>query len=264
MDSLYVLCVSPLIVGVLLLLVEYLIIQPIQDAKDLSVLNSSGNVDDSWSQALKKAIAQFKHLQSSTFFFPTERVKIEEVMINRDIATLITQVKPRASLLFILTRMYSSMKVDGIVLPIETKYKLTVDRGGEIKEVRVLEESSIRHTIQPSTTPSAHPRTGIVLKKIEKPVTEIFDGKLVVTIKFVVENWGESRTIRPDVKFTVAELVNGNFREKVITSPDDWIIDLRSNTIHPLSFTQEFNDINIVVLTKPPHKVSVRLIAINK
>lgn len=197
------------------------------------------------------------------FFFPTERIKIEEVTINRNTAILITQVKQRTSLVFILMRIYSLMKVDGMAFPLETKYKLTVDRSGEIKEVRVLQESSIRHTIQPITATSANSQTRIVLKKIEKPITEIIDGKLNVTVKFTVENYGESRTIRPEVKFTVAELVNGKFQEKIITSPNDWIIDLNPNIIQPLSFKKEFNHVNIVVLTKPPHKVSVRLIPIH-
>jgi hypothetical protein len=263
MDSLLTLCILPIIVGVILLLIEYFVIRPIQDARDVSALKSYPQVDQGWSSIILNSIKQFKSYQSNHSFLSSERVRIEEVDINSNGATLIVTVSPRTSLLFLATMIYSRMNLRGWSVPVKSKYRLTIKPGGEIKEIRKLEESTVQDVDQAGGRPVAPPRDEMVLKEIKEPVTRVTPNGVEVTINFVVENGGQHRKIHPRVHYRVAQLVNSRFQERDVYSPDDWIVELKPNTIQPIAFTKEFGFGSVVVLTKPPNKVSVRLIPIS-
>jgi hypothetical protein len=264
-EAAFTLCITPLAIGVILLLAEYFVVQPLQDARDSSALRSDENIDSTWSKAIKSAILKFKHYQSSSSMLSNERVKIEEVEIRHNVAKLVITVTPRASLLLLLGRIYSSMNLGGWSIPTKTKYRMTVDSSGDIQEIRFLEETVIRDAKNSGRAPlpTSHPQDGIVLKEVQEPKIQVSLNKLEVTIRFIVENWGEPRRIHPKVQYKVAQLINGEFRERLVTSPDDWIVQLEPNSINPLSFVMEFGETNIVVLTKSPNKVSVKLIPVS-
>ncbi len=228
----------------------------------MTAVTSDDAVDSLWSAALKKAMSKFKDYQSSSSTFPIiERIRIEEIKILGT-ATIIVAVKPRTYLLFILTRLYSLMRVDGITFPIETRYRLSVRDDGDIAEIKKLEESFVRQYVRSQPTVST-PKDELILREIKSPVSELKYGKLRVTVTFVAENIGNARKVHPVVQYKIARLANGKFQEESITSSDDWILDLGSNTIQPISFSMDFDDVNIVILTKPPHRISVKLITVH-
>lgn len=259
MDKVFSVIIIPIVVGVIVLLVEYYVIQPWQNSRDLAAATTDEVVDSKWSAALKKGMKRFRDFQSSSSTFSViERIRIEEIKIISTSATLIVSVKPRAYSLFILTRLYSLMRVDGISFPYETRYRLTIRDDGDIAEIAKLEEKFVKQHFknQPS---SPQIKDDLKLKEVNPPVSEVKSGNLRVTISFTVENIGRARKIHPVVEYKVARLKGGKFEEEAVTSPKDWIIELDPNCIQPISFSTDFNDVNVVVLTKPPHRISVKL-----
>jgi hypothetical protein len=263
MDSLFALCISPLIIGVVLLLLEYFVIQPIQNANDLAVLKSSPQIGPGWSNAIMSAIKQFKSYQGNpTFPLSSERIKVEEVIVTSGKATLILTVSPRTSLVVVLKMIYSWMNLRGWSVHMQSKYQVSVKPSGEIIEMKKIEETSMHEANHTGGAPP-QPRDQMLLKEIEEPITKATADGIEVTINFTVENWGRRRKVHPQVHYRVAQLVNSRFEEHDVTSPDDWIVEFQPNTIHPVSFTQHFGSGSVVVLTKLPNKVRVKLIPVS-
>lgn len=266
LNLIFVTCISPLLIGTLLLGLEYFVILPYQDSRDLSLLKYSSEVDAAWSNAIQKGLRQFKKLQSeSPIGWINDRVKVEGIVVRNEMAILTVRVRPRASLLFLLTQLYNRMNVDGITYTYESKYRVSIDNSGNVSEVLLLKESEIRHGHRKSDgpTPMSRPISGLILKEVKQPETSIANGKLTVTVPFVIENWGERRIVHPVIEYKVARRYGTQFTEQRIKSPDNWIINLEPDSIQPATFDMVFEDVDVVVLTKPPHKISVKLITIS-
>lgn len=263
--DLLTLCISPFIVGVILLLLEYFVIQPVQNTRDLAVLKSSPQIGPGWSDAIMSGIRHFRSLQSNSAFpLNAERVRVEDVKISGDRALVSATVSPRHSLALLFAMIYYVLRVRGWTVHMASRYQLTIKKDGDVIEVKKLDETTMHDSGSQGGKVTAPPRDEMRVKQVHEPVTQVTSSGVEVTINFDVENWGRRRKVHPKVHYRVSQWINGRFEERDVYSPDDWVIDLEPDVIQPVAFTYQFGFGSIVVvLTDPPHKVSVRLTPIN-
>lgn len=232
------------------------------DDVDSSISSIDKQVRQVWSIAIKKAIRQLKVQRSNhALFLSNERFKLEEVQVEENKAVLIITVAPKLPLLFAFLGLRSMMELAGWSQLTEAKYKLTIDRGGDILQIKLIEESTLRNIM--SLKQSSYGKQQLVLKEVKEPVTEITSNGLKISVTFIIDNRGLRKKIHPKVEYKIAKLRGGKFEESLISSPTDWIIELNPKTIHPVTFTQTFDDVKIVLLKDPPNKISVKLFPVN-
>lgn len=151
--------------------------------------------------------------------------------------------------------------MQGWSVHMQSKYQVSIRLSGEIIEMKKIGETSIRAAKSDETQPQLGDQ--MILRGVDKPITKVTADGVEVTINFTIENRGRRRKVHPLVNFRVAQLVGSRFEEHDVSSPEDWIVELSPNTIHPIAFTKKFADGSVIVLTKPPHKVRVKLIPFN-
>jgi hypothetical protein len=98
---------------------------------------------------------------------------------------------------------------------------------------------------------------GIELEDV-RPITQVTHEGLLIRIDFLVRNHGAATRRYPYVEYKIAEIKDGDYRERVIKSPSSWVIDLETRNITPAFFDATF-EATTMLLTEPPNKVKVRL-----
>lgn len=260
-DNLWTLLVIPVIVVVIGLIIEYWIIQPLRRAKFSSISNKPISRD--WMSAIKKAVKEFQRWRGeAVLFLSKERVKVEQVHIEKGRATLTLAVMPKSSPLFdgSISWMFN---LYGIFPRMIGKYEVTIDRTGDILKIESLpieESGKYGEPLLGRDAQDYKPRhkKGIFLKEVKKPTTKVTYEGLKVRIEFIIENWGEAAKIYPHIEYKVAELRGGKYEERVVQSPASWEVDLQAWSTTPVAFDAVF-DATTVLLTKPPNKVKVKL-----
>jgi hypothetical protein len=259
-DNLWTLLIIPVIVVVIGLIIEYWIIQPLRRAKFSLISNKPISRD--WMSAIKKAVKEFRRCRGeAVFFLSKERIKVEQVHIEKGRATLTLAVMPKSSPLFYgsVSWMFNLM---GIFPRMIGKYEVTIDRTGDILKIDSLpieESGRYGEPFLGRVAQDSKPRPkGIFLKEVKKPITEVTHEGLKVRIEFVVENWGEATKIYPHVEYKVAEFRAGKYEGRVVQSPVSWEVDLQARSTTPIAFDAVF-DAMTILLTKPPNKVKVKL-----
>ena len=256
MSDLATLIIFPVIVGVIVLLVEYFVIQPIRKAKSVSIPRSS-SISRDWMTAIKTGVKQFKAQQPGYVWNWWSRdrhnIAIEEWSIEKGQATLTLAVSAKQS---VVNNPIPGVISFGTAQRVIARYQLTIDRTGDILRMISIPVQNDAADYPASAT---HPRAkGIVLKEVKKPITEVTHEGLKVRIEFVAENWGKATRIYPYVEYKVAEFIGGKFVERVVSSPPSWAVDLDAYSSTLIPFEATF-DATTVILTKPPNKVKVKL-----
>lgn len=100
-------------------------------------------------------------------------------------------------------------------------------------------------------------RGEITIDHIDQRQRVTADG-LEFTVDVTIFNPGDMTTVYPEIRFRVAELINGRFQEKEIVSPKDWSVHLGSNYQTTVPF-QWILDSTTKILLTPSHQISVRL-----
>jgi len=83
----------PLIIGIVSLVVEYWIVQPLRETGEISAFHLFRSSNSQWSEASKNAINSFKKQQSSNFgVFSNEKLRFESKSIMRGQAKIILAI----------------------------------------------------------------------------------------------------------------------------------------------------------------------------
>jgi hypothetical protein len=163
MFDLATLVVFPVVVGVIILIVEYFVIQPIRKAKAVSIPHPS-SISRDWMTAIKNGVRKFKTQQSGYVWSWWSRdrhsISIEEWSIEKGRATVTLTVSGKQS---VVENPIPGVISFGTTQRIIARYQLSIDRTGDI-----LKMISIPIQDSESDTPNAkaYPRSkGIVLKE---------------------------------------------------------------------------------------------------
>lgn len=249
--------------NILSTLIEYGIVKPrfeIDDAR----LPQSGKRD--WSTAVSIAIRKLRSTQGGHLLPFGEHYRVEDIHIQKGKGILTLVVLPKSAVVFAyawLSFLINAFNVDTFPNVI-ARYRIIIDRSGDILDVKslfVAENERYRPLYIPHSRSqfTALPKNELVLKEIKKPIKKITAEGLLIQIEFIVENWGNrERTIYPFVRYKVAELVNGSFKERVVHSPENWKINLKARSSTPISFSALYAPATQLV-AKGKDKVYVRL-----
>ena len=81
--------IIPIVIGVIMLVIEYWVIQPMRVANDHSLSLLTGSANRDWSTAMKTAVKRFRANRGNYLFsLISEHFKIEEAHIEKGRATL--------------------------------------------------------------------------------------------------------------------------------------------------------------------------------
>jgi hypothetical protein len=252
MPDLAIVLVFPVVAGVIVVLVEYFVVQPIKKATERAIPSSS-EISKDWATAMKKAIkrfrAQYYGAAGQWWPRPHETIVVEKWRIE----------KGRATLTLALTKMVETFEygiLDFYRIPrVIAKHELTIDRTGDILEIRLLSFEQIQATQYPAASLR---ETTLRIKKRKPPRIEKVQNGVNVILEFEVENTGKAGLVCPYIEFQVVTAeVDGKYAPKKFnTKPKPFAID--ALTTQPFKFKLFFK-LPELPLVEPPHKVTIEL-----
>jgi hypothetical protein len=243
------------VIGIVIgLIIEYFIIQPIKKATERAI-PSSPSISKDWSTAMKKAIGQFRsqyygHI-GQWLPRPHESVTIDEWDIE----------KGRATLTLAINKMLETFE-PGILgffrIPrVIAKHKLTIDRTGDILEIKSIPVDLSQTGYSSRTPPSPLREMTLTIKNWQARREKVNNGVNAV-IEFEVENSGKAGKICPYIEFEVVTTeLDGNYTpKKWHTKPKP--VDIPALCVKPFRYSLFFQSPDLP-LVEPPHEVKIEL-----
>lgn len=234
-------------------------------ARDRSEETSKLHPDGSWERASEIAIERFKK-QNEKFGWFREKINTEKYRWGKGRGYLqIAVVEYKNSGLWGQAQWYP-----------HERYKLTIDRTGDILEIEALPVSEDEkyknplreyHKFQDADMNSmleflqrSEAKDEIYLESIKEPRAIITSSGLTVEIEFVVMNLGKAATIYPMIEIHVAELKSGSYVSRVVQKTIK--VDLKSNSRMPISYlfsldpttqliSRSAKDVKVILQQKP-------------
>ena len=129
--------IIPLIIGALVLIIEYWIIQPLKDAK--INIPPSEVIGDVWPSAMRRAVSQFKKQQRGfSWFGGTNSIVIDSWDIGKKFASMTLSVTRQKSELDYWSNGHTTMYSPYSIPQIIAIFELLIDQAGNIKKIRSL------------------------------------------------------------------------------------------------------------------------------
>lgn len=191
------LLIIPIVVGVIVVLIEYYIIQPIKQSKEIPL---PGHVNRDWGNGIRKAVKHFKDQQSG---FENEGLfnnkkddsktfKVEECTVYRGKAILIISV----SYVGVSGDYISINSKDKRYWNVTKKYRLEVDRIGDILKSNEVDS-------QQTPIGGDVPPTKLSVQNIKASTGKVTNGVVKVFITYDIKNEGRAGKTCPQIEYPV-------------------------------------------------------------
>lgn len=245
------LLIIPVIVGVIVVLIEYYIIQPIKQSKEIPL---PIHLNRGWGNGIRKAVKQFKAQQSgfeNEGFFNTKKdnsttFMVEKCTVYRGKAILVISV----SYIGVSGDYISLNSKDKRYWNITKKYQLEVDRTGDI-----LKSSEI--DFQQTPIGGEIPPTKLSVQNIKSSTGKVSNGTVKVFISFEIKNEGQAGKICPQIEYPIVLMSKRKYE------PAPHIANMKQVEIPALStilykYEENFNFMDVPVISDLS-KIKVRL-----
>lgn len=185
MEGFWILFGVPITVGIIILILEYWLIQPLRDAKG-GRLPFFSPIRRNWSTATKRALKSFKTQHDQyKWFFAREKVNVESMSVDKGKATLNLKVTTRAR------NSQSSLYKLFIEPLVIARYQLVIDRSGDILKKQTLDLKPLAK-----------------IKFSSSPIKQETESGISVIFTVLIENHGRSGKFCPVFEcFTVNVLL---------------------------------------------------------
>ncbi len=249
MSDLLVALLASIFAGLIVVIIEYFIIQPIKKTVDRAV-PSSAEINRDWATAIAKAI-KYLRMQHYGLFGqwiprPKESIEVQKWTINKGRATLILSV---IKMIETIDREFTAITQMPHTL---AQYTVTIDRSGDI-----LEFYASRFEEPPVSLPPLREMTVEIANK-KQPRIETANGGVNAVLEFAIRNTGRAGTICLYIEFkVVTSRVDGHYSPRTFkTKPKPLAINAMGLTPVKLSLFFPFPELPLI---DPPHNVTIEL-----
>ncbi|WKZ41075.1 MAG: hypothetical protein QY328_03365 [Anaerolineales bacterium] len=245
------LLIIPVVVIVVGLLIEYYVIQPIKQAKEIPLPT---RVTRDWENAIRKAVKHFKAQQSgfeNEGLFNSKKddsktVKVEECTVYRGKASLIVST----SYVAVSGNYLSLNPKDTQYWNVTNKYRLEIDRTGDILKSNKVDSQQI-------PIGGDIPPMKLSVHNIQARTSEVINGVVKVFINFDIQNEGQAGKTCPQIEYPVV-FMSKNKYEPTPHFANVKQLDVAALSTVKFTWEEEFNFIDVPLVTDTS-KIKVRL-----
>jgi|GEM_PF-4512398 hypothetical protein len=218
----------PVIVGIIILIVEYFVIQPLRKANEVSIPPSVGR---DWATAIKTAVKKFKAQQSGyiwLWFLPNRNtITLDEWNIQKGQATIMLSVYRKIETW--------ETPVPGLahrvtVPQLIARYELLIDRTGDIRRLNSVVITTNSQSNYSQQLKNSLPPTTLEIKNRSVKTEKIPKDGIKILVEFDVVNSGKLGKVCPYMEYKVINTIRGDNRS-VHSAPKSYAIEALG-TIH--------------------------------